>query len=265
MLVGKVQASERPLWEAGLGIGALATSDYRGADTSSSYVLPYPYLVYRGRFLRADRDGLRGTFFKRDRMELNLSLNATTPVRSRSKGTRVGMPTLPATLEIGPSLQLLLWQSQQAVSKLSLRLPVRTVFTIEASPKSAGWFIAPNFNLDLAALGTSKQWKLGLVLGPLFADRRYHQFFYGVEPPYVTTVRPAYRARSGYSGSQLLISFSRRFPKYWIGGYARHDWLNGVAFSDSPLLRRNSSWSAGFAVARIIGQSSRTVETGEYD
>ena len=38
----------RPLWELGLGVAALRLPDYRGSDQSSTYLLPLPYVVYRG-------------------------------------------------------------------------------------------------------------------------------------------------------------------------------------------------------------------------
>jgi len=75
-------AQQKPLWEAGLGIGAVTFPDYRGSDRTQTYVLPVPYFVYRGEFLRADRNGLRGRFFDSDRVELNLTMNASPPVDS---------------------------------------------------------------------------------------------------------------------------------------------------------------------------------------
>ncbi len=56
-------AELKPLWEAGLGIGAVTFPDYRGSDRTQTYMLPVPYFVYRGEFLKADRNGLRGLFF----------------------------------------------------------------------------------------------------------------------------------------------------------------------------------------------------------
>jgi len=72
-------AVAEPLWEAGAGVTLLAFSDYRGADTSSHYVLPLPYFVYRGDFLRADRNGVRGMLMERPRVQLDVSVSATTP------------------------------------------------------------------------------------------------------------------------------------------------------------------------------------------
>jgi outer membrane scaffolding protein for murein synthesis (MipA/OmpV family) len=42
---------QKPLWEAGLGIGAVTFPDYRGSDESQVYPVPVPYFVYRGKFL----------------------------------------------------------------------------------------------------------------------------------------------------------------------------------------------------------------------
>jgi outer membrane protein len=60
-------AKEVPLWEFGLGAGAIAFEDYRGSNTTHAYPLPVPYVVYNGKFLKADRDGVRGTLFNQRR------------------------------------------------------------------------------------------------------------------------------------------------------------------------------------------------------
>jgi len=253
-----VQAKEEPLWEFGLGVGALAFEDYRGADSSHVYPLPIPYVVYNGKFLKADRDGVRGTLFNQDRVELNLSVNATTPVRNNRE--RSGMPDLKSTVELGPSLDLHLLRSADARVKFDLRMPWRAAFTVEASPRMIGWTFAPRFNLDVADPLGFTGWKLGLLTGPLFADRRYHEYFYSVAPRYATLSRPEYQAAGGYAGTQAVASLSRRFPKFWVGTYMRHDTLAGAAFVDSPLVQRRSYWSAGIGISWMIRTSSRTVQ-----
>ena len=77
-------AADEPLWEAGLGVAGLHFPDYRGSSQSRDYVLPAPYFVYRGEFLKADRHGLRGIFFRTDRLDLNLSVGASLRPRMRS-------------------------------------------------------------------------------------------------------------------------------------------------------------------------------------
>lgn len=254
-------AVAEPLWEAGAGVTLLAFSDYRGADTSSHYVLPLPYFVYRGDFLRADRNGVRGMLMERPRVQLDVSVSATTPVRSRDTSARGGMPDLDPAVELGPALQWRAWESADQRLQLEARLPVRASFAI-GNDGFIGWFVAPNLNLDARGTGMFDGWNFGALTGPLFADRRYHEYFYGVAPQYATAQRSYYAARGGYSGAQLLLSATRRLPRYWLGGYVRYDRLDGAVFSDSPLMRRKSSWSGGVAVSWIFARSSRDASRG---
>jgi outer membrane scaffolding protein for murein synthesis (MipA/OmpV family) len=258
---GTAQPGQQPLWEVGLGAGALVFNDYRGADTTHVYPVPVPYFIYRGKFLESDRDGLRGKLFHQDRIELNLSVSATTPVRNNS--ARAGMPDLRSTVEIGPSLNVHLWRSGDARAKLDLQLPARTAFTVETHPQGIGWFYAPHLNLDLAQYAAPSGWKLGLLAGPLFAQRRYDDYFYSVAPQYATAVRPAYAAPGGYAGIQTLVSLTRHFQDYWIGAYLRHDSLGGASFEPSPLVKRDSYWSGGVGIVWMIGKSQRLVESDE--
>ena len=254
------ESVQLPLWEFGLGVGALALNDYRGADTAHAYPIPIPYVVYRGEFLRADRDGVRGVFFNRDLIEINVSVNATTPVESHNTSAREGMPDLKPTVEIGPSIDWHIWRSDERRVRLDLRMPLRMAMTIEDSSRAIGWFFAPRLTLDFIDIGARPGWNIGLLAGPLFASQRYNQYFYTVAPEYARSDRPAYQAPGGFAGTQLLTSLSKRFPRYWVGAFVRYDTLSGASFADSPLVRSNSYWAAGIGIAWMIGKSSRMVD-----
>jgi outer membrane protein len=260
-LCSPAPADQRPLWEFGLGGGVLAFNDYRGSDTTHVWPLPLVYFIYRGDFLKADREGLRGKLFHQKRVELNLSVNATTPVINDS--ARHGMPNLRTTAEIGPQLNVHLWKRADERLKLDLRVPVRGAFTLQAAPRYVGLFTAPQLALDVAQFRGEDGWKLGMLAGPLFANQRYDDYFYTVAPQFATAGRPAFRASGGYAGSQALIALTRRYPAFWVGAYVRHDTLAGASFADSPLVRRDSYWSAGFGMAWIIRQSTRFVESDD--
>jgi outer membrane protein len=103
------------------------------------------------------------------------------------------------------------------------------------------------------------KWNLGMQAGPLYATDDYHQYFYGVDPAFATSERPAFTASGGYSGALALVSLTRRFPRFWIGAFARYDTLKGAAFEDSPLVRRDYSVMAGFAIAWVFLESGRKV------
>ena len=260
---GHALAAEKPLWELGVGISALSFPDYRGSDKSSLYAIPFPYLVYRGTFLKADRNGIRGTFFDSDRIELNLSVGASLPVNSDDNQARQGMPDLQPTVEIGPSLDLNLWRTDDRRYKLDLRLPVRAAVTIKEGVDNIGWGFSPRLNLDIIDVAGLAGWNLGLLAGPMIGSERNHEYFYSVAPQYATAERPAFDAKGGYAGSQFLMSMSKHYPKYWLGAFARWDSLKGAAFVDSPLVKREDYFAAGVGIAWILGESTTRVEAAE--
>lgn len=259
LAVPAVAATDKPLWEAGAGVGVLSLPAWRGADETRNYVLPVPYFTYHGRFLRADRHGIRGVLFDSDRIDLGISLAASPPVGSDRSGARAGMPDLDATAEIGPQLDLILWRSDSHARSLKLILPLRSAFTLSGSPRQEGWVFSPALNLDITDMAGLPGWNLGLRSGPLFASRRQHAYFYEVTLAQATATRPAYAADGGYSGSQFLVSLSKRYPGYWVGGYARYDALQGAAFENSPLVSRSHYLAAGVAVTWVFGESSQRV------
>ena len=251
----------KPLWELGLGVAGLRLPDYRGSDQSRSYLLPLPYIVYRGTWLKADRDGARALLFDTQRVKVDVSVAASTPTRSRDNAAREGMPNLAAVGEIGPNLNLTLARSIENRWRLDLRLPLRAAVTLQRSPEFIGTTFSPHLNLDLA--GVAGGWNLGLLTGPLFADRKYHEHFYGVDAAYATPERAAYRAHGGYAGWQALAATSRRFGNTWVGAFVRYDSLRGAAFEDSPLVRRHSALTLGFGVSWILATSAELVPSSD--
>ena len=258
-------AEQKPLWEAGLGVGAMVFPDYRGSDEVNAYPLPLPYFVYRGKFLKADREGLRGELFDKRYLELSLSANATVPVSSDDNDAREGMPNLRPTVEFGPSLDVHLWRSAGQDMKLDVVLPLRVPITLESSPQTLGWNFSPRLNLDVADVAGQRGWNFGVGVGPLFGAADYHEYFYSVAPRYATAERPAYDARGGYSGMHVIAAISKRFPRYWVGAYLRYDNLHNAVFEDSPLVRQQNYVTGGIGIAWMIGKSKRMVEGDDED
>ena len=260
---GDACAAEKPLWELGIGMSALYFPDYRGSDESSFFAIPFPYVVYRGTFLKADKDGIRGAFFNSDRIELNASVGASVPVSSSNNRARHGMPDLQPTVEFGPSLDLNLWRTDDRRYKLDLRLPVRAAVTVIGGMDYAGWEFSPRLAFDITDVAGHDGWNLGMLAGPMYGSERSHDYFYSVAPQYATADRPAFDAKAGYAGSEFLMSLSKRYPKYWLGAFVRWDSLNGAVFADSPLVRSENYFAAGVGIAWILRESSTLVEDAE--
>ncbi|MGZ8449709.1 MAG: MipA/OmpV family protein, partial [Candidatus Deferrimicrobiaceae bacterium] len=98
-----------PQWELGAGVAGLTLSDYRGSDEVRSYLLPVPYIIYRLEWIKVDRTGIQSILLNWERAEVNLSLSATPPVRSKDNRAREGMSNLKPMVEFGPSLDIHLW------------------------------------------------------------------------------------------------------------------------------------------------------------
>jgi outer membrane protein len=255
------RAGEFPLWEAGAGVAVISFPEYRGSDQRRTFVLPVPYLVYRGEYLKADRDSVRGQFIKSDRVDLSVSINGSIPVDSSDNAARTGMPDLDPTLELGPNLLLTILRKPDRSIEIGLRLPVRTVIATDFShTKNVGWVFQPEINIDFRDTWLGEGWNVGFAAGPLYGNRRYHDYFYGVAPAFATPQRPAFNAAGGYAGSQILGAISKRFPSVWVGAFARWDTLSGAVFEASPLVRQKDLFAAGFAIAWIFGRSQRLVE-----
>lgn len=256
-------AEEKPLWELGAGLGAATVADYPGSDEYRTYVAPIPYIVYRGKFLKADRGGLRTELFDRRYAELSLSISGSVPVDSDDNDARRGLPDLKTTLELGPRLELHVWRSKDERIKLDIGVPVRFPFTLESSSRSVGVVFEPRLNLKIRDVAGFAGWELGAAIGPNFADRKYHDYFYGIDAAFATPQRPAFEAEGGYSGTALRLNLSKRMSRYWIGGFVRYENLARTAFADSPLVRSNASYSAGLGFAYIFYRSKRMVETDD--
>jgi MipA family protein len=256
-------AEEKPLWEAGIGIGAMSFPAYRGSDKVHNFLIPVPYFVYHGDFLKADRQGIRGSLFDSEIVDLTLSLSASPPTNSDDIEVREGMPDLKTTAEFGPQIDITLWQSETLSRSLKLRLPTRAAFTVERSPESVGWVFSPKLNLDITDLPAMPGWNLGVVAGPIYGTAKQHNYFYGVAPEYATTTRSAYEASGGYSGSQFLMSLSKRYKRIWVGAFLRYDTLRDAVFEDSPLVTDDNFAAVGIAVSWIIGESKTRVSVEE--
>ncbi len=254
-------AGTEPLWELGIGVAGFRFDDYRGSDHTNNYLLPLPFFAYRGPILRADREGARAVLFERSRFTVDVSLGASVPTKSKDDAARSGMPDLAGTFEIGPSFIVELWQSSSRKLKLDLRMPVREAITLERSPRAIGLTFSPNLNLDIG--GLPGKGNLGLLAGPLFADGRYHRYFYSVAPEFATATRPAYDAPGGYAGWRATAAFSRRFGNAWLGAFVRYDDLHGAAFAPSPLVRKETTVTAGFGISWIFATSSQRVRTDD--
>jgi len=251
---------EKPLWELGIGAAFLQMPDYRGSDEYKFYVLPYPYIIYRGDILKVDDRRISGRVFKTDRVLLDFSIFGSVPVDSSDNTARAGMPDLDPTFELGPALRIIILENRLDTYILSLNLPVRAIFSTDfSSLHHEGWIFSPRINLEKDDIIPETGIKLGISAGPVFADSSYHDYYYTVEQAHVTPIRPAYSAGGGYSGSTLTIGLKKEYKQFIFNAFVSADFLHGAVFEDSPLVKNKTSVMSGFSVAWMFFKSAKTV------
>jgi MipA family protein len=260
LLSPPVAAYHLPKWEFGLGAGILNAPAYRGASGRKSYVLPVPYVAYRGERFKVDEEGMRGELLKSKRMHLDVSIAGSLPVAAGG-GVREGMKDLDPIGEIGPSLEFVLAQQGQRYEGWEqqwwLRLPLRAALSVgDPLVGYQGWVFSPHLNGVWVKGAEGARWRWSLSLGPIFASRAYHDYFYTVSSRDANANRTGYEASAGYSGSRVTLSLSVNSKKWFVGAFARYDDLHGAVFENSPLVETRAYLAVGVAVSRIFMQSS---------
>lgn len=257
-------AEELPLWEIGLGGGALTVPDYRGSDESRNYVYPFFFPIYRGERLRSDEEGIRGKLFESERLSFDFSLDGSVPVKG-DNAAREGMPDLAAVGQIGPRLQIKLWDKPEHSQSLILKLPLRAAFAFDNGIDYIGATAFPGITYYRKVRLNDAPWKMGLTAGVLWGSEKFHDYYYQVDPEYATPERPAYDAGAGFSGSRLVGTFYKRDKKKLISFYAVYDDVSDATFEDSPLVKQNGGLTAGFLISWSILKSRETVDVENWE
>lgn len=260
VLPQKSFGAEKPLWELGVGGGFLLMPDYRGSNETRAYLLPFPYVVYRGGILKVQDNKISGRIFTTDRVTLDASVFGAVPVRSDDNEAREGMEDLDPTFEFGPALRIKLLDSKENKYRLGIALPLRAVFSTDfSSVRYEGLVFSPRLNFEKSDVIPGTGLYLGVSAGPLFADSGYHEYFYEVEPAYTTIKRPAYSPGGGYSGSTLTVGLGKNYKQFIFSTFVSADFLQGAVFEDSPLVKTKTSWMGGFSVTWVFLKSEKTV------
>jgi outer membrane protein len=238
--------AEHALWEAGI-VGAVSyVPDYPAASHSRLKWVAAPYGVYRGKIVRADREGARARFLHGDAYDVDLGLAASFASRSKDNPEREGMPDLDYLLELGPRFSLSLARLAGS-GKLMFFLPVRAVFSTDLSNfHHQGYTLSPALHARWPI--NRRGWMAYTQLTGNFGSRGVCAYYYDVPAEFSRPGRQTYDARAGYIGSDLiggvLVPLGRRVHLFTGAQTLLH---TGSANEQSPLYRHpfNYSLSAG--------------------
>jgi len=249
----------KPLWEFGIGAFSGWLPDYPAAGQNTVRTIAVPVPIYRGDILRVggeeNRGAVSGRFINNDQFEFDVSLSGAFPVDSGSNNARRDMPDLDFLFGIGPQLRFKLI-NEPGHRKLNFNLQARAVYSTDfSSIDSRGYVFNPKLNyarehvsdLDLNVFSS---------VGPIFATENLMDYFYQVDPEFVTPTRPAYDADAGYLGSNITLGVSKRFNsrfRFMLG--TRLGIHTGASNDDSPLFKDELNLSVFSAFIWSVFQS----------
>lgn len=247
------EQSDLPLWELGLGAGGISQLAYPGADEQVDRVAVLPYVVYRGRVLRADGDGAGLRTIRTERFELDVSFAGSLSAGEDELQAREGMARLRTLVEVGPVARWYL-NGRDATHRVTFELPLRGVFELRDLSRHRGMTLEPELNLDRRVRGG---WRYGLSIGAVIGDERLASTFYTVSATEARPDRPAYDARAGLIAWRLGGRVFRQLtPDLRMFAFGRLESAAGAANRDSPLVRRSAGVSAGIGLVYSLGRSA---------
>ena len=256
------EAEKSPLWELGVGGGGTYTPDYPGADQSHLWGIPFPYAIYRGEILHSDRRGAaRARWVKSVGYEFNVSAGGGLPSSSGENSAREGMPNLEWLGEIGPRLMIDLFTHGEN-RLLRLGIPVRAAFSSNFEHVTdRGFLFAPELLYD-----TPNLWNSGIdaysLLTVNFAESRFGNYFYGVNPAYATPSRPAFAAKPGYLLTDLTLGLTAPLGSdLKVSLNSSLQFLHGAANEGSPLFRSSFGSSVSLVIIWVFARSDEKVVT----
>ncbi|MFZ4479567.1 MAG: MipA/OmpV family protein [Rhodoferax sp.] len=257
-LSAQAQETALPLWEVGLAAGLAATPSYPASAERASRALMLPYLVYRGKVLRADRDGVGARLLYSRDVEFDIGLAASLPSRATDSIARQGMDDLGTLIEVGPRLKWTLARPAQH-SQLKIELPLRAVFEFNSGVKRQGLVFEPELKYETH--DASDDWRLNASASLVLGDQSLNNFFYAVRPEFATAARAAYDARAGLIAKRLSLSTSKKLnPDLRLFGFVRFESYAGAANEGSPLYLKSSATSVGMALTWTLGRSERLAQ-----
>ena len=244
-----------PLWEAGvLGTG-VSQPAYPGAAEQVNLLLPLPYMIYRGKYLRIDRGTVGVRAIKTPRTELDVGFAASLGSRADNIEVRRGMDDLGILLEFGPRLKINLGDMSDGQHQTRLQFALRGVFDINDHLSYHGMAFEPAWVNEMTI---PESWATTISIGALLGNQQLVDTFYRVTPAEATAARTAYNAQSGLISTRASILSSRfinRDVRFFC--YLRFDSVVGAANHDSPLVKRDNGWSAAIGLMWTLARSEQ--------
>lgn len=252
------EGTPHPLWEAGAAGGWVRYNVYPGADSRKVRMGGAPYLIYRGKYVRASGRAVRLVLLERERFWIDLSGSAWPSVESAP--SRTGMPDLDLVFQLGPRLNRVLVETDRFEARA--RLSLRAAFSAENAVDYAGegYVAEPQLRLHWRPMGGDGPLNVRLTVTPLFGSADYNAYYYDVAPAFAIPGRPAHHAGPGLVWWAARLSLSWKLNRdVKVGVFAEPKWLDSGSVDGSPLVETNHALTVGCGLNWVLWRSEREV------
>ena len=250
-------AADLPMWELGVGGFGVTQQANPGASAQVRRGLALPFLIYRGEYLRVDRETVGLRAINLPRYEVDIGFAGAFGSRAGDSESRRGMPELGTLVEFGPRLKLNLGPVVNGDGRLRAEFALRGVFDLNDKFRNKGVSFEPRLVWEQRG-GGNGTWRYGASAGALLGNRKLADTFYAVAPADALPGRPAYSAESGLIALRLGANASREItPDLRLFLFGRLDSVAGAANRASPLVRKTTGASVGVGLVYTFARSSR--------
>lgn len=269
---------EKPRWEFGLAGAALRFPAYPSSSVGNDRNFLLPWFAYRSEKVRLQGGAIRLIALENKRVTVDVSLGGSLNSDSDATPLRAGMPDLDFLFEFGPKVDVRLWDSSitqrnadtgsrfKKRSKLSwstaLRFAISTDFS---SVSSRGLVLGSELKYRREGLFGGAT-SASVIIGPVWATEKLMDYYYQIDPQFVTPERAAFDASAGYLGTNIFVGLGHRFGdnvSAFIGvNAALH---SGARNSDSPLFEDETTTGIVLGLSWTIKQSKDTVSVVEEE
>ena len=255
---------QKPRWEVGVGAGFFKTFDYPASRESDNRALALPFFIYRTQLVRFGDGGVRAVAIENPRVKLDLSIGGSLNASSDGNTVREGLPDLDFLFEVGPQLEVRLFEHRLASgARVSGRFTseLRAVFSTDfGSVDSRGYVAEIGLGMSVSNIAnTGISFFSGFDVS--FATERLQDYFYEVEPEFVTDTRPAFDARGGYLESNLFLGLGfspLRRVRVFTG--VIQGFFDGASNQGSPLFEVTQQTRFALGIVWTIKTSKQTVD-----
>ncbi len=254
----------KPRWEFGVGGGFSSGFDYPASSETSNRGIALPFFIYRSSIFRAGDGGVRAVAIEKPRFTLELSTGGSLNANSDGNSAREGLPDLDFLFEIGPRFQLRIMDTVLPTGERiqgRFTADLRAVFATDfGSLESLGGVadIGVGFNMtNIRGSGITVLTGLDVT----FASEKLQDYFYQVDPEFVTADRAFFDSRAGYLETTLFAGFAvQPFDSVRVFTGFIKGFFHGAANEDSPLFEVNEQTRFALAVVWTLATSDKLIE-----